>query len=137
WNASGITPGIGSALWSEQAAAEVTIFVLAGPWLLRKITPVSAMAISAGAATLRWTVMAQSSNVLALALMEPLHGLTFALLHLACMRVLVRVTAPEIAATAQAAYAFGITASSALLTFASGFLYEEWFGRIHCHGGTS
>ena len=42
------------------------------------------------------------------------------------MRVLVRVTAPEIAATAQAAYAFGITASSALLTFASGFLYEDF-----------
>ena len=65
WNASGITPGVGSALWSEQVAAEVIIFVLAGPWLLRKIAPVSAMAISAGAATLRWTVMAQSSNVLA------------------------------------------------------------------------
>jgi PPP family 3-phenylpropionic acid transporter len=54
---------------------------------------------------------------------QPLHGLTFALLHLACMRILVIITPIELAATAQAIYAFGIGATSALLTLAFGFLY--------------
>ena len=36
------------------------------------------MAVAAVAAVLRWTVMANTADVAALALMEPLHGLTFA-----------------------------------------------------------
>jgi PPP family 3-phenylpropionic acid transporter len=125
WNAAGITPSMSSVLWSESVAAEVVIFLVLGPWLLGKVTPTTAMGISAVAATLRWAMMAQSPSVLALAFLEPLHGLTFALLHLACMRVLVRVTTANLAATAQAIYALGIGISSALLTFASGFLYAE------------
>jgi MFS transporter, PPP family, 3-phenylpropionic acid transporter len=60
----------------------------------------------------------------ALALVQPLHGLTFALLHLACMRLLARVVPPGLEGTAQAVYAtLGVGAATALLTFASGALY--------------
>jgi PPP family 3-phenylpropionic acid transporter len=123
WNAAGITPAAGGMLWSISVAAEILVFFLVGPWLLRRITPEMAMIIAALAATLRWTVMSQTPTVLGLALVQPLHGLTFALLHLACMRILVIITPIELAATAQAIYAFGIGATSALLTLASGFLY--------------
>ena len=84
------------------------------------------MVISALAATLRWVVMSQTPSVLVLSFIQPLHGLTFALLHLACMRVLITITPVELAATAQALYAFGIGASFALLTLASGFLYARF-----------
>ena len=40
------------------------------------------MALGAGAATMRWGIMAQTADVTTLALIEPLHGLTFALFHL-------------------------------------------------------
>lgn len=40
-----------------------------------------------------------------LAVLQPLHGLTFALLHLACMRVIGNVVPPQVAATAQTLYA--------------------------------
>lgn len=123
WTTAGIRPGAGSIFWSEQVAAEVVVFFFVGPALLRYLGPLPAMVVSALAAILRWTVLGQTTSALALALVEPLHGLTFALLHLACMRILVRVTPAELAATAQAFYALGIGAASALLTFASGFLY--------------
>jgi PPP family 3-phenylpropionic acid transporter len=126
WTRAGIRPGSGSILWSESVAAEVAVFVLLGPWLLRRITPVQAMGIAACAAMLRWTVLGASSSAVALALVEPLHGLSFALLHLACMRILVVVTPASIAATAQTIYAFGIGAATVLLTFASGFLYADF-----------
>jgi PPP family 3-phenylpropionic acid transporter len=129
WKAAGISPVAGSVLWSESVAAEVFVFVIAGPKLLGKVHPSTAIAIGAVAAAVRWTVLAQPSHFLALALAEPLHGLSFALLHLACMRILVRVTPLELAGTAQSTYAFGIGASSALLTFAAGFFYEH-FGPI-------
>jgi MFS transporter, PPP family, 3-phenylpropionic acid transporter len=61
--------------------------------------------------------------VLALALVQPLHGLTFAALHLACMRVISAIVPPHLAATAQAMYALGAGATTALLIVASGSLY--------------
>jgi MFS transporter, PPP family, 3-phenylpropionic acid transporter len=123
WNAAGISAATGSILWSASVLAEVVVFFLIGPWLLRRIRPQTAMTIAVLAAVVRWVVLAQTANVLALALVEPLHGLTFALLHLACMRILVRVTPAALAATAQAIYAFGLALTAAVLTLASGFLY--------------
>jgi PPP family 3-phenylpropionic acid transporter len=123
WNAAGISPAVGGMLWSLSVAAEILVFFLVGPWLLRRITPEMAMVIAALAAMLRWTVMSQTPTLLVLGFVQPLHGLTFALLHLACMRILVIITPVELAATAQAVYAFGIGATSAMLTLASGFLY--------------
>ena len=70
--------------------------------------------------------MAQTTDFLALALVQPLHGLTFALLHLACMRIIGLVVPQGVAGTAQALYAtVGIGAATALLTFASGMLYAR------------
>jgi PPP family 3-phenylpropionic acid transporter len=57
-------------------------------------------------------------------LVEPLHGLTFAVFHLAGMRVIGATVPRHLAATAQALYAtVAVGAAMALLTLASGFLY--------------
>ena len=125
WNASGISPAIASVLWSESVAAEVVVFFLIGPALVNRLTPAGAAALAAAAGALRWAVMALTTDVIALALVQPLHGLTFALLHLACMRLLAAIVPPHLAATAQALYAFGAAATSALLTLASGWLYAR------------
>jgi PPP family 3-phenylpropionic acid transporter len=69
------------------------------------------------------------SNLSALILIQPLHGVTFALLHLACMRILATSVPPELAATAQAIYGtVGIGAATATLTIASGWLYAGLHG---------
>jgi MFS transporter, PPP family, 3-phenylpropionic acid transporter len=131
WSAAGITPATASVLWSESVAAEVVVFFLIGPALLRRLGPAGAMALAAAAGTLRWAVMAVSADVVALALMQPLHGLTFALFHLACMRVLAAVVPPGLAATAQAIYGtLAIGAATAALTLLSGLIYA----RLGAHG---
>jgi MFS transporter, PPP family, 3-phenylpropionic acid transporter len=66
--------------------------------------------------------------VLLLSLIQPLHGLTFALLHLACMRMMGTLVAPSVAATAQALYAFGSGLLTAVLIFLSGALYASYAG---------
>jgi PPP family 3-phenylpropionic acid transporter len=68
------------------------------------LTPAGALGVAALAGLVRWAVMAQSAAVLALTLVQPLHGLTFALLHLACMRLLARIVPPGLEGTAQALY---------------------------------
>jgi MFS transporter, PPP family, 3-phenylpropionic acid transporter len=71
--------------------------------------------------------MALSVDVLAIALTQPLHGLTFALLHLACMRLLAAVVPPDLAATAQAIYGtIGIGGANVLLTLVAGALYARY-----------
>jgi PPP family 3-phenylpropionic acid transporter len=124
WRAAGISAEASSLLWSEAVAAEVLVFWFIGPALIRRLTPAGAMALAAAAGALRWVVMAQTADVAAIALVQPLHGLTFALFHLACMRVLARTVPPGFEGTAQALYAtVGVGAAAALLTLGSGALY--------------
>lgn len=126
WSAAGITPAMASLLWGESVAAEVVVFFLLGPALLRRLGPAGVVALAAGAGALRWAVMAWTTEVTALALVQPLHGLTFAALHLACMRLIAVSVPPHLAATAQAMYALGAGVTTALLTLASGQLYASF-----------
>ena len=60
-----------------------------------------------------------------LACIQPLHGLTFALFHLAAIRLIVTVAPVRLAATAQAIYGTLSGLSIALVTLASGLLYAH------------
>jgi PPP family 3-phenylpropionic acid transporter len=123
WTAAGISPATASLLWSESVAAEVLVFFVVGPALVSRLTPAGALAVAAVAGMIRWAVAAETTEVLALALVQPLHGFTFALLHLACMRLIARVVPPGLEGTAQAIYGtVGIGAAVALLTLVSGAL---------------
>jgi PPP family 3-phenylpropionic acid transporter len=123
WNAAGIGSRASSALWSEAVAAEVLVFFLIGPPLVARLTPAGAIVVAALAGVVRWGVMATSTDVIALALVQPLHGLTFALLHLACMRLIAESVPSGLEGTAQALYGTGAVATNAALTVASGALY--------------
>jgi PPP family 3-phenylpropionic acid transporter len=125
WTRAGITPSAISLLWSESVAAEVVVFVFIGPRLLGLLGPAGALAAAAIAGMLRWGVMAETTDEIALALVQPLHGLTFALLHLACMRIIGDTVPRYLAATAQAIYgSIGIGGATALVTIGSGWLYS-------------
>jgi PPP family 3-phenylpropionic acid transporter len=126
WSGAGISPSIASVLWSESVAAEVIVFFVIGPALVTRLTPAGALAVAAVAGLLRWSVMARTTDVIVLSLVQPLHGVTFALLHLACMRLIARIVPQGLEGTAQAIYGtVGIGAASAVLTIASGALYAR------------
>jgi PPP family 3-phenylpropionic acid transporter len=107
WNAAGIGSTSASILWSESVAAEVIVFFVLGRRLLSRLDAKGATTLAATAGIVRWVVMAESTNAAALALVQPLHGLTFALTHLACMRLIASIVPPHLAATAQGLYVFG------------------------------
>ena len=104
------------------------VFLSVGPWLLRRLGPGGAMTLAALAGVVRWGTSAQTAWFPAMALVQPLHGLTFALLHLACMDTIGRVVPVGSAATAQAFYGtVALGATSAAVTLASGPMYD-WLG---------
>jgi PPP family 3-phenylpropionic acid transporter len=126
WRAAGISPQTISLLWSLSVAAEVVVFFVLGLWLLHRFKPAAAIALAALAGALRWVIAALTTDVAALALIQPLHGITFALLHLACMRLLALAVPDALAATAQAIYGtVGVGAATALLTIISGYVYSQ------------
>src|SRR5438105_4989813 len=120
-----------SARRSARASSTAGCAARAPPRTSSARTPPGALALAALAGVMRWTVMATSTQVLALALVQPLHGITFALLHLACMRLIASAVPAALAGTAQAIYGtVGIGGATALATFASGSLY----GRLGAAG---
>ena len=124
WEEGGIGPGTAGLLWSEGVVAEVVVFVAAGPALLRWLGPAGAAALAASAGMVRWSVTAVTAWLPAMVLVEPLHGLTFAPLHLACMQMLSVVVPPALAATAQAIYGgVAVGTMTAIMTLVSGPLY--------------
>ena len=127
WTAAGISPATTASLWSESVAAEVVVFLFIGPRLLGVLNPAGALALAAVCGFVRWGVMAQTTDVAALALVQPLHGFTFALLHLACMRVIADTVPRELAGTAQAVYGLvGVGGATAVLTVLSGWLFGHF-----------
>jgi PPP family 3-phenylpropionic acid transporter len=131
WEAAGISPATAGLLWSLSVAAEVIVFLIIGRPLLDRLGPAGAAMLAAIAGIVRWVTMAETTSPVALAAVEPLHGLTFALLHLTCMRLLAEWVPTHLSATALTLYGtVGIGVPSALLTLASGQLYA----RFGAHG---
>lgn len=128
WDDAGLDASVISMLWAEAVAAEVVVFFLVGPWLISRIGVRGAAALAAVAGIVRWSAIGFTESVLVLSLLQPLHGLTFALLHLACMRVLGTVIPAALAATSQALYAFGASFVTAVLMLCAGPLYADYGG---------
>lgn len=126
WTAAGISPAAASVLWSESVAAEVLVFFLLGPALVDRLGPAGTMMLAAVAGSVRWVVMGSTTDVASLALVQPLHGLTFAALHLACMRLIAGIVPVRLAATAQALYATGAALATAAVTMAAGLIYARF-----------
>src|SRR4030088_1358395 len=128
WSDAGMNTSVISVLWSEAVAAEVVVFFLIGPALLDRLGARGAAALAAVAGIIRWSIAGVTTSVLVLTILQPLHGLTFALLHLACMRMMGTFVPASLAATAQAFYASGAGFVTGALTFLSGILYARYGG---------
>jgi len=124
WQAAGIGPGVAGTLWGESVAAEVIVFFALGPFIIDRLGLGGAAMLAAAAGVVRWGTTAQTAAIPAMALVEPLHGFTFALLHLSCVRMIARTVPVQLSATAQAFYGtVAVGTASTVLTFASGPLY--------------
>ena len=124
WRAAGIGATVIGLLWSEAVASEIVVFVALGPWLLRRSGPAVCATLAAAAGVVRWAVLALTSDVAAIVATQALHGLTFSLVHLACMQIIAVIVPEKLSATAQTLYGtLCLGLASAVLTFLSGELY--------------
>jgi PPP family 3-phenylpropionic acid transporter len=128
WREAGMTPTAASVLWSASVLSEVLVFVVAGPALLRRLGPAASLALAAAAGVVRWSAAAFTASFPVMAMVEPLHGFTFALVHLTCVTAIGRIVPAGLTATALAFYAtVALGISGSVVTLGSGPLYG-WLG---------
>ena len=127
WSQAGISIAMAGMLWSLSVTAEVVVFLFLGRPLIDRLTPAWACVLAALAGVVRWGILAASASVWAGVLAEPLHGFSYALQHLVCMRLIGAVVPAHLAATAQAFYnTVAVSAVYAFLMLASGWLYAQF-----------
>ena len=125
WRTAGMSADRASQLYAVSVAAEVLMFFVLGRPLLARLGPGRALMLSAAAGILRWSAAALTASFSILVFVEPLHGLTFALLHLACMQRIAETVPRHLASTAQAFYAtVAVGAFYTAVTLLSGRLYQ-------------
>ncbi len=103
WEKAGLSTATIGALWAEAVVAETIFFALARRvnerWSERAL-----MISAVVAGVVRWSVLASTTDVLAIALVQWLHAFTFAAAHLAVIRRLQHVVPVQLSASAQSLY---------------------------------
>lgn len=124
WRQQGISAPTIGVLWGVGVAVEVGFMWFMEPWR-RRVGPERLLVLGAGAAVLRWIVMAMAPPLWVLFPLQALHALTFAASFMASLRLIEKLTPSESASAAQAinsALSGGLVLG--LGTLAAGPLYD-------------
>ncbi len=131
WQAQGLSAVWVGTLWAIGVAAEVILFACSAP-VVRLFGPAQLIVAGAGAAVVRWSVMALDPPLALLVPLQLLHALTYGAAHLGAILFITRAVSPKGMGSAQAFYA--VVAAGlvlGLVGLASGALYESLGGRVY------
>ncbi len=128
WRAAGISDGTIGLLWATGVIAEVLLFAVGARFVARLgISWLFGLAALAG--IVRWTILAESSSLPVLFLIQTLHALTFGAAHLAAMAFIARAIPNRLSATAQSLHgSVALSVAGAVVAPLLGPLYEEYGG---------
>jgi PPP family 3-phenylpropionic acid transporter len=125
WAARGLDGTAIGALWAIGVIAEIVLFAASGRFLTG-LRPFDLLAIGAGGAVLRWSVMAFDPPTALMPALQCLHALTFGATHLGAMLALGRFAAEHRGATAQGDYSAVVATMSAAAMGLAGVLVEAF-----------
>ena len=129
WKAAGHSEDVIGYLWSLGVAAEVAVFALSkrlfAGWSLRTL-----FVVAAGGVMLRWGMTASTTSIFALVVVQMLHGVTFAMAHIAAIQYIQNSAENKMVALQALYNAIPLGAFIALMTVISGWGYEHWGANI-------
>lgn len=129
WHAAGLPGWMIGLLWSEGVVAEIVLFAFSGR-VVARLGPALLLVLGGVGGLVRWSVLAATTDPLALFAVQWMHALTFGCMHLGSMHFLNRCAPPGLSARAQTLH------SSVTMGIASG-LGMLFAGQIYegLHGG--
>ncbi|UUM30434.1 3-phenylpropionate MFS transporter [Vibrio japonicus] len=129
WKEAGHSEDIIGYLWSLGVAAEVAVFALSkrlfSGWSLRTLFVVASLGVIA-----RWGLTASTTAIAALVMIQLLHGVTFAMAHIATIQYIQHSEQHKIVALQALYNAIPLGAFIALMTTLSGWGYENWGANV-------
>jgi PPP family 3-phenylpropionic acid transporter len=129
WQEAGYSAATIGYLWSLGVVAEVLIFACSN-FLFRRWSARNLLLLSALCGLLRWSLMASTTELGGLLLMQVLHCGTFTVCHLAAMRFIGARQGAEVIRL-QAVYSgLAMGGGIAIMTVLAGFLFEHLQGGV-------
>ncbi|MFZ1873742.1 MAG: 3-phenylpropionate MFS transporter [Chania sp.] len=129
WQEAGYSAATIGYLWSLGVVAEVIIFASSN-FLFRRWNARNLLLLSAVCGLLRWGLMASTTEIMGLLLMQVLHCGTFTVCHLAAMRFIAARQGAEVIRL-QAVYSgLAMGGGIAIMTVLAGFLFEHLQGGV-------
>lgn len=129
WKGAGYSEDIIGYLWSLGVVAEVAVFALSkrlfSGWSLRALFVVASLGV-----IVRWGLTASTTALLALVAIQLLHGVTFAMAHIAAIQYIQHSEQRKMVALQALYNAIPLGAFIALMTTLSGWGYEHWGANI-------
>jgi len=129
WKEAGHSEAIIGYLWSLGVVAEVGVFAfskrLFAGWTLRALFVAASIGVM-----MRWGITASTTAILALVAVQLLHGVTFAMAHIAAIQYIQSQEASKMVALQALYNAIPLGAVIALMTTLSGWGYELWGANV-------
>ncbi|MEL5297094.1 3-phenylpropionate MFS transporter [Serratia nevei] len=129
WQEAGYSASTIGYLWSLGVVAEVIIFASSNV-LFRRWNARNLLLLSASCGVLRWSLMAYSTELGWLLLIQILHCGTFTVCHLAAMRFIAARQGQEVIQLQAVYSALAMGGGIAVMTVIAGFLFEHWQGGV-------
>lgn len=125
WKSSGISADIIGYLWSLGVIAEISVFAFSKRmfmgWSLRLLFVVASVGVF-----VRWGLTASTTDIWALIMVQLLHGVTFAMAHIAAIQFIQKQSQNKMVPLQALYNAIPLGAFIALMTTLSGWGYEKW-----------
>jgi PPP family 3-phenylpropionic acid transporter len=129
WKEVGHPESLIGYLWSLGVVAEVAVFAFSKRWFngwsLRTLFLISSLGV-----IVRWALTASTTEVYALVVIQLLHGVTFAMAHIAAIQYIQKSDASKMVALQALYNAIPLGAFIALMMALSGWGYELWGANI-------
>ncbi|NLU18518.1 MAG: 3-phenylpropionate MFS transporter [Serratia liquefaciens] len=129
WQEAGYSASTIGYLWSLGVVAEVIIFASSN-FLFRRWNARNLLLLSACCGVLRWSLMASSTELGWLLVIQILHCGTFTVCHLAAMRFIAARKGPEVIRLQAVYSALAMGGGIAIMTVIAGFLFEHLQGGV-------
>ncbi|EIE1226923.1 3-phenylpropionate MFS transporter [Vibrio vulnificus] len=129
WQQAGHSEEIIGYLWSLGVVSEVAVFALSkrlfAGWSLRALFVVASIGVM-----LRWGITASTTLLLGLVLVQLLHGVTFAMAHIAAIQYIQNSEEHKMVALQALYNALPLGAFIAAMTAFSGWGFEHWGANV-------
>lgn len=129
WEEAGYSAATIGYLWSLGVVAEVVIFASSN-FLFRRWNARNLLLLSAVCGLLRWGLMASTTEIGWLLLVQVLHCGTFTVCHLAAMRFIAARQGAEVIRLQAVYSALAMGGGIAVMTVVAGFLFEHYQGGV-------